>query len=299
MTHGHCDKGQLSSHGDMGMQQHDAMMPAAFLSEATLTKTPIDAYREQTKIHPDAVPNGSDISSCNNTSEPAQSWGRDFDLMSPLEGQPPPHVSGITQRSLSSICLQDIDCRDNSQPSDELPDPKCRLHKNSPASSSLTTMSKLAWMAPIPPADSMLDRESPYHPSRSTISVSALRFDFRGRLIPPRLARMIPPSQGLHHHAEAPEAAGYTVRELAFLCRSAVPAQRCIAYRTLGRLLYRLGSGEWGDHDDTLATGIWDEIKCGRVIDSLHEASRNESGHAGCHAFATEALTLHQKGGWS
>ncbi|KAH6615667.1 RPAP1-like protein, partial [Chaetomium sp. MPI-SDFR-AT-0129] len=107
--------------------------------------------------------------------------------------------------------------------------------------------SKLAWMAPLPTPHSPADRESPYYPGQSSLPVSALRFDFRGALLPPRVSRDLPVTLGLHHHGEAPEAAGYTIPELARLARSSVAAQRCIAYQTLGRMLYRLGKGEWGE----------------------------------------------------
>ncbi|TEA15063.1 RNA polymerase II-associated protein RBA50 [Colletotrichum sidae] len=159
--------------------------------------------------------------------------------------------------------------------------------------------SKLAWMAPIPTADSPADRESPYYPGQSSLPIAALRFDFRGGLIPPRLSRSIPVSKGLHHHGQAPEAAGYTVEELSILARSAVPAQRCIAFQTLGRILYRLGKGEWGTgEEDSLARGIWSSVQEGRVLDSLAEAAIVEDGHRGSRAYATEALWLFEKGGW-
>ncbi|KAB5542449.1 RPAP1-like protein [Coniochaeta sp. 2T2.1] len=166
---------------------------------------------------------------------------------------------------------------------------------------------KLAWMAPIPTVNSPADMDSPYHPSQSALPVSALRFNFKGQLIPPRLARQIPSSAGLHHHAEAPEAAGYTIPELARLARSAVPAQRCIAFQTLGRLLYRLGKGEWGigeggraGEEDDMAFSIWRLVKAGYVIESLEEAAGVEEGvgHRGARAYAIEALWLFEKGGW-
>ncbi len=94
--------------------------------------------------------------------------------------------------------------------------------------------SKLAWMAPIPSEGSLADRDSPYHPGQDSLAVSQLRFNFMGRLLPPRIARAIPVSKGLHHHGEAPEAAGYTIIELARLARSVVPSQRCLAFQTLG-----------------------------------------------------------------
>ncbi|KAH7157171.1 RPAP1-like protein [Dactylonectria macrodidyma] len=158
--------------------------------------------------------------------------------------------------------------------------------------------SKLAWMAPIPTKDSPADKDSPYYP-HPEITISALRFDFAGRFLSPRVSRSIPSSKGLHHHGEAPEAAGYTVAELAHLARSAVPAQRCMAYQTLGRILYRLGHGEWGKTaDDPIAMGVWSSVKKGRVLESLSEAAMNEGGHRGSRAFATEALWLFEKGGW-
>lgn len=158
---------------------------------------------------------------------------------------------------------------------------------------------KLAWMAPLPTTDSIADRQSPYHPGQESISTSALRFDFRGKMLPPSLSRSIPVSKGLHHHGLAPEAAGYTIEELAIYSRSAVPAQRCIAFQTLGRILFRLGHGDWGTGvEDPIAMGIWHSVKEGRVLDSLTMAATQTSGHRGSQAYATEALWLFEKGGW-
>ncbi|KAL5612068.1 hypothetical protein BROUX41_000378 [Berkeleyomyces rouxiae] len=158
---------------------------------------------------------------------------------------------------------------------------------------------KLAWMAPLPSQDSVADRESPYHPGQATISTSALRFDFRGKLLPPTLSRTIPVSKGLHHHGLAPEAAGYTIEELSIYARSAVPAQRCIAFQTIGRILFRLGHGDWGTGiEDPIAMGIWNSVKEGRILDSLTNAAMQTSGHRGSQAYATEALWLFEKGGW-
>ncbi|EKJ78653.1 hypothetical protein FPSE_01141 [Fusarium pseudograminearum CS3096] len=180
-------------------------------------------------------------------------------------------------------------------PSD--PDFLATLHKkyfpNLPADPS-----KLAWMAPIPTEDSPADKDSSYYP-HPEIAVNALRFDFKGRFLSPRVSRAIPSSKGLHHHGDAPEAAGYTVAELAHLARSAVPAQRCMAFQTLGRILYRLGLGEWGKgENDHIAMGVWGAVKQGRVLDSLTEAAMAEGGHRGSRAYATEALWLFEKGGW-
>ncbi|KAI0154005.1 RPAP1-like protein [Pestalotiopsis sp. NC0098] len=177
---------------------------------------------------------------------------------------------------------------------------------------------RLAWMAPIPTANSPADFDSPYHPTHSTIPVSELRFDFRGALLPPRIARAVPVTRGLHHHGEAPEAAGYTIKELARLARSAVPGQRCISYQTLGRILYRLGYGNFGGRGDSIPDGIWNSMVEGKVMESLYEeagvdpdtpsqadgsgddaaASGRGKGHRSAHAFAVEAIWLFEKGGW-
>ncbi|KAI1631912.1 RPAP1-like protein [Biscogniauxia mediterranea] len=160
--------------------------------------------------------------------------------------------------------------------------------------------SKLAWMAPVPTPNSPADRDSPYYPGQDSLPVSALRFDFRGMLLPPRISRAVPVSKGLHHHGEAPEAAGYTVRELARLQRSAVPGQRCVAYQTLGRVLYRLGRGQFGGPGDDMADGIWRQMEECAVLRNLHEEASLEEGrgHRSARAYAIEAIWLFEKGGW-
>ncbi|PMD42536.1 hypothetical protein L207DRAFT_486143 [Hyaloscypha variabilis F] len=160
-----------------------------------------------------------------------------------------------------------------------------------------TDPSKLAWMAPIPTHGSVADQESPYYPAHEALPASALRFDFRGGILPPRISRAMPSTKGLHHHGEAPEAAGYTVPELARLSRSAFPAQRCIAFQTLGRLLYRLGRGEWGDEDSEIIKGLWRCVEEGKIIQTLEEAASAEGGHQGSKVYAIEASWLFHKGG--
>lgn len=160
---------------------------------------------------------------------------------------------------------------------------------------------KLAWMAPIPTPNSPADYDSPYHPNQSSFPVATLRFDFRGTLLPPRISRAVPMSKGLHHHGEAPEAAGYTVAELARLTRSAVPGQRCIAYQTLGRILFRLGRGEFGGGpSEDAPAGIWRQMEEGAVMRSIYEEAGTEEGrgHRSARAFAIEAIWLFEKGGW-
>ena len=159
--------------------------------------------------------------------------------------------------------------------------------------------SKLAWMAPIPSEDSRADQESPYNPSQEFLPPTSIRFDFRGRLLPPQLARQIPSTKGLHHHGLAPEAAGYTIPELAHLSRSAIAAQRSIAYQTLGRILYRLGRGDFGNEDEELYLGLWKCVEEGRVLDTLiAEAGREDGqGNRTCKITAIEAVWLWRRGG--
>lgn len=183
--------------------------------------------------------------------------------------------------------------------------------------------STVEWMKPVDPAD----KSSPYHPSQTALNASELRFDFKGTLLAPSVAREIPTNKGLHHHASAPEAAGYTISELAVTARSAVPAQRCVAYQTLGRILYRLGQGEFGEEkpkqetdgpvrvvatspdeegeevaedDDVghyMAAGLWQCIEDGRVIETLTEEANRQKGHLTARTFAQEALWNWRRGG--
>ncbi|KAI3392419.1 hypothetical protein diail_5725 [Diaporthe ilicicola] len=222
------------------------------------------------------------------------------DLFDPSSKTPPPSSSAAADTFAANTThfphpkpLPDLD------PSD--PDFLETLHSkyfpNLPADPS-----KLAWMAPIPTPGSVADQESPYYPGQSSLSIAALRFDFKGRLLPPSKSRKIPVTKGLHHHGQAPEAAGYTIGELGILARSAVPAQRCVAFQTLGRILFRLGQGEWGggDGDSDLAKGLWRTAQEAKVIESLLEAAEvpEGQGHRGSRSYAIEALWLFEKGGW-
>jgi len=163
--------------------------------------------------------------------------------------------------------------------------------------------SKLEWMQPA-------TSPSPYDPSAAGIAPRDVRFDFRGALLPPSVAAALPTNLGLHHHGAAPDAAGYTVAELARLARSAFPAQRCLALQTLGRVLFRLGRGDFGDEADVavveppevgeraaLAKGLWNEVEQGRVLDTLREEAAKLNGHRTCKALAEEALWNWQRGG--
>ncbi|KAG2169460.1 hypothetical protein VTO58DRAFT_101474 [Aureobasidium pullulans] len=165
---------------------------------------------------------------------------------------------------------------------------------------------KLEWMTSSP--------SNAYSVSQTSLDPNEIRFAFTGALIPPSLAAEIPVTMGLHHHGNAPDAAGYTIPELTMLARSSVPAQRCVAFQTLGRVLYRLGKGEFGDPGEEgqgtegakdtlgeLARGLWFEVKKESVLEiCLAESEgRGAAGgrHMGAKAYATEAVWLWQQGG--
>jgi hypothetical protein len=165
---------------------------------------------------------------------------------------------------------------------------------------------KLEWMTSTP--------KNPYSASQTSFDPKDIRFAFTGALIPPSLAAEIPVTMGLHHHGDAPDAAGYTIPELAMLARSSVPAQRCVAFQTLGRVLYRLGKGDFGDPGEEgqgtvgakdtfgeLARGLWFEVKKESVLEiCLAESEgRGAAGgrHMGAKSYATEAVWLWQQGG--
>ncbi|EEA19665.1 hypothetical protein TMatcc_009805 [Talaromyces marneffei ATCC 18224] len=183
--------------------------------------------------------------------------------------------------------------------------------------------STLSWLKPLDKsADaSVADSLSAYHPSSSTTQIvpSAIRFSFRGEMLPPSTSLELPTSLGLHHHADDPEAAGYTISELSILSRSTVPAQRCVAWQVLGRILFRLGSGEFGADGADLVDGLWKVIEREGVVTRMLEeaeggpqhteqagdsegtenaAVRSNIGrHASAKAWAVEGIWLWQKGG--
>jgi RNA polymerase II-associated protein 1 len=163
--------------------------------------------------------------------------------------------------------------------------------------------SKLEWMKPADPSE-----DAAYDPCAEGVEPKDIRFSFQGNIIPPSLSHSLPTSLGLHHHGDAPSAAGYTIPELARLSRSAFPAQRCLSMQTLGRILYRLGMGEFGDETDIdtegdaaergrLAKGLWDAAEEGRCVDTLTEEANKTQGHQTSISIAQEALWLWQRGG--
>ncbi|KAF1988293.1 hypothetical protein K402DRAFT_392047 [Aulographum hederae CBS 113979] len=244
------------------------------------------------------------------------------------EPQPaaPPQAQGIASNNKKSVKFDNTvgttpkEQKDSTQQSEELPDLTQQLHATAPdvhfprpsappeldenSPNFLDQLhekyypdlahdpSKLAWMEP---ADDT-DEASPYHPSHASLEPEQLRFDFKGRLIPPNLARQIPTNQGLHHHGDAPESAGYTIPELARLSRSRFAPQRSVAFCALGRLLFRLGSGEFGDETEEmsrgqmLCKGLWDLVEATRVLETLTEEVNKSSGNLSAKSYAEEAL---------
>ncbi|EXJ89745.1 hypothetical protein A1O3_02812 [Capronia epimyces CBS 606.96] len=140
-------------------------------------------------------------------------------------------------------------------------------------------------------------KESLYNPEKDSFLASALRFGFNGRLIAPRESLEIDVKQGLHHHGDDPSSAGYTIPELAILARSTLPNQRCVAYQILGRVLYRLGRGDFGARGSELEEALWSVVEREKPIEVIMSEANRQSGHASAKAHAIEALWLWRKGG--
>jgi len=154
--------------------------------------------------------------------------------------------------------------------------------------------SALSWLQDPTEAE---QQASPYNPARTGFAPSALRFGFNGMLIPPSESLDIPTTKGLHHHGDAPSSAGYTVPELALLARSTLANQRCVAYQVVGRILYRLGRGDFGPRGHELSEGLWTCIERERVIEVIMAEANRDKGHVSAKAYATEALWLWRRGG--
>lgn len=141
------------------------------------------------------------------------------------------------------------------------------------------------------------NEDSPYNPSRDNYSTNQLRFSFTGTIIPPAESLEIPVEKGLHHHGLAPSSAGYSIPELAILSRSTLPNQRCIAYQVLGRILFRLGRGDFGPRGSELQEGLWSVVEKERVIEVIMSEANRTGGHVSAKTYATEALWLWRRGG--
>ncbi|KAL4906942.1 hypothetical protein BDW74DRAFT_130773 [Aspergillus multicolor] len=191
--------------------------------------------------------------------------------------------------------------------------------------------SSLSWLQPpsSEPDEPGAPPSSAYHPGSSAEAVhpASLRFSLVGTILSPSTSLSLPTTLGLHHHGDDPHAAGYTIPELAILSRSSFPAQRCIAWQVLGRVLFRLGKGQFGERGSTLVEGLWSVIEREGVVAGMLEeadsapssslghaekssaaARENPQGspgakgsglgrHASASAWAVEAVWLWQMGG--
>lgn len=268
------DEGRNDTRGEM----------RPYLDEASLASkpSPKKVTFEEPEIEQDPIP----------TMGPARSLSSDPDAP-PLH--PPPDLQPASQTPLP---LPNMHFPQPPKPPDLDPsDPNflSALHSNY-FPSLPSDPSTMAWMTPIDPES---EKESVYSPTQESFTPSSLRFDFRGHLLPPRLSAQIPQTKGLHHHAHAPSSAGYTIPELAHLARSAYPSQRCIAYQTLGRVLYRLGRGDFGREGEDLCEGLWGLMDQGRVVEGMVAAAARgeEGGNRSVWVTATEASWLWRKGG--
>lgn len=141
--------------------------------------------------------------------------------------------------------------------------------------------SSLQWMQP--PTE-VVD-QSDYHITSESLMPAQLRFDFQANFLTPKMSRAIDTQIGLHHHADAPSAAGYTIPELAHLCRSTYPSQACMAIQTIGRVMFKIGQSFYGlDVSRRLRT----LVEKSKVEVTLLERARDR--HMGISSYATEAL---------
>ncbi|CCG80898.1 putative Transcription factor Rba50 [Taphrina deformans PYCC 5710] len=141
--------------------------------------------------------------------------------------------------------------------------------------------SSLAWMRTPSVAEDVAD----YHESNTSLMPAQIRFDFKGNFLAPRTSREVHSDLGLHHHADAPLAAGYTIPELAHLCRSSFPTQACIAIQTIGRVMYKIGKKFYGE---SISGKLRHLIEKSMVEKTLLERSCDK--HLSISSYATEAL---------
>ncbi|XP_048259249.1 RNA polymerase II-associated protein 1-like [Haliotis rufescens] len=93
---------------------------------------------------------------------------------------------------------------------------------------------KLEWMRDLPPPK-----------TGDAKNGLPARFDFHGNILP--ADSDLPVNQGLHHHGNEPERAGYTLEEMFQLARSSNIQQRALALQVLGRVLHKAKRGAYRD----------------------------------------------------
>ena len=133
--------------------------------------------------------------------------------------------------------------------------------------------SKTAWMEPLPSptsppdwahltwdtgiaaaaADSSTSSSSPSPQSSSSPIPPPIgtawpywRVDFRGRWLDERVEDEGDRYDGLHHHGEHADRAGYSLREAVYLCHSSHPSQRVVMLHLLSHVLTRIHSAHDG-----------------------------------------------------
>lgn len=155
---------------------------------------------------------------------------------------------------------------------------------------------QLEWMQPVPetPKDISYD------------GVETVRFDFRGDIITnANIGEYIGENKGLHNHAANPELPGYTLPELGHYLRSTFPGQVCIACRTLGRILYKLGtlSYDMVISDDSGPTErgafekeCWELVEKLQIIELLQKYAQESERNLSVRNYAIDALWLWRQG---
>lgn len=164
---------------------------------------------------------------------------------------------------------------------------------------------QLDWMKPANEIPNTVEYES----------ILDVRFDFKGDIINSQnIQELSQTNTGLHNHSQNPELPGYTLTELAHLLRSTFPGQCCIASRTLGRVMFKLGNLQYqiqehddenddeGNSKDKGQMGQF-EIECWKLIIKLqiiellqHFASDNQR-NLSIKNYAIDALWLWRQGG--
>ncbi|TID26158.1 hypothetical protein CANINC_002853 [Pichia inconspicua] len=151
---------------------------------------------------------------------------------------------------------------------------------------------QLEWMQPVPetPKDISYD------------GVETVRFDFRGDIITnANIGEYIGENKGLHNHAANPELPGYTLPELGHYLRSTFPGQVCIACRTLGRILYKLGTLSYdmviGDDSCPTERGVfekecWELVEKLQIIELLQKYAQESERNLSVRNYAIDALWL-------
>ncbi|KAI9489772.1 hypothetical protein BDB00DRAFT_769968 [Zychaea mexicana] len=116
-----------------------------------------------------------------------------------------------------------------------------------------TEYEKLAWMDSrfdVNPKNPQEQEQEGQETSEEDKMYRRLRFDFQGKPVDPNAD--LPVHQGLHHHGDEPDKAGYTLAELFYLVRSQVAPQRTMVLNTLARILRNAKANR--------GTELWDKV---------------------------------------